>query len=64
MEQLHDPGLELDDDRLIAMMQLFKSDIDAADMFLAMKRESTRKSWIQSELMKLRIIYTDRLMQD
>jgi len=51
MEQLQD--LELDDDRLIAVMQLFKSDADAADMFVAMKRESTRRAWIQSELVKL-----------
>ena len=64
MEQLHDPGLELDDDRLIAMMQLFKSDTDAADMFLAMKRESTRKTWIQSELLKLGLSTTDTSMQD
>ena len=35
MEQLHD--LNLDDDRLITIMQLFKGDADVADMFLAMK---------------------------
>lgn len=51
MEQLHD--LELDDDRLIAIMQLFKDDANVADMFIAMKRESTRKIWVQSELLKL-----------
>lgn len=51
MEQLHD--LNLDDVRLIAMMQLFKSDTDSADMFMAMKRESTRKTWVKSELAKL-----------
>jgi hypothetical protein len=51
MEQLHD--LDLDDARLIAMMQLFKSDADSADMFMAMKRESTRKTWVKSELVKL-----------
>ena len=51
MEQLHD--LELDDDRLIAIMQLFKDDANVADMFIAMKRESTRKTWVQSELLKL-----------
>jgi hypothetical protein len=51
MSELHD--LNLDDDRLIAIMQLFKNDADAADMFVAMKRESTRKIWVQSELVKL-----------
>lgn len=51
MEQLQD--LELDDERLIAIMQLFKGDADSADMFIAMKRESTRKTWIQSQLVKL-----------
>ena len=51
MEQLH--NLDLDDDRLIAIMQLFKGDADVADMFLAMKHESTRKLWVQSELEKL-----------
>ena len=51
MEQLHD--LDLDDDHLIAIMQLFKGDTDVADMFLAMKRESTHKLWVQSELEKL-----------
>ena len=61
MEQLHD--LDLDDDRLIAMMQLFKSDADAADMFVAIKRESTHKTWVQSELTKLGFD-TDAHMQD
>jgi hypothetical protein len=51
MEQLQD--LDIDDDHLIAIMQLFKGDADAADMFVAMKRESTRKAWIQAELVKL-----------
>jgi hypothetical protein len=62
MDQLH--NLELDDDRLIAIMQLFKSDADAADMFVAMKRESTRKSWVQSELAKLGFADIDTRMQD
>ena len=51
MEKLHE--LDLDDERLIAIMQLFKADADAADMFIAMQRESTRKTWVQSELSKL-----------
>ena len=59
MAQLHD--LNLDDDRLIAIMQLFKNDADAADMFVAMKRESTRKTWVHSELVKLGL---DTDMQD
>jgi hypothetical protein len=61
MERLHE--LDLDDNRLIAIMQLFKSDADAADMFMAMKRESTRKTWVQTELAKLGFD-TDIRMQD
>ena len=61
MEQLYD--LDLDDDRLIAIMQLFKGDADAADMFVAMKRESTRRTWVHSELEKLGF-HTDTHMQD
>jgi hypothetical protein len=51
MEQLQD--LDIDDDHLITIMQRFKGDADAADMFVAMKRESTCKAWIQAELVKL-----------
>jgi hypothetical protein len=35
MEQLQDLGL--DDDQLITIMQLFKGNADAVDMFVAMK---------------------------
>jgi hypothetical protein len=44
-------------------MQLFKDDADSADMFIAMKRDSTRKTWIQSQLEKLGFD-TDTHMQE
>jgi hypothetical protein len=61
MDQLQD--LDIDDERLIAIMQLFKDDAGSADMFMAMKRESTRKTWIQSQLEKLGFD-TDTHMQE
>ena len=51
MEMLQE--IELDDDRLIAIMEVFKKDVDAADMFVSMKRESTRLTWVKAELARL-----------
>lgn len=48
MRILHE--LELDDGPLIAMMEVFKNDADAADMFVSMQRESTRKTWVKAQL--------------
>ena len=59
----HNTNLGLDNDHLIAMMKVFKNDADAADMFMAMKHESTCKTWVKSELLKLGFVM-DAHMQD
>ena len=51
MDELHELGL--DDTHLIAIMQLFKNDADTADMFVAMKHQSTWKIWIEQQLREL-----------
>jgi hypothetical protein len=53
MDLLQESEPDLDDRRLIAIMNLFKVDADAADMYIAMRRESTRKAWLQSQFDQL-----------
>ena len=42
----------LTDDELIAFFDYFKSDTAAADVYLAITRESLRKAWVQRQLWK------------
>ena len=42
----------LSDDQMVAFLDLFRADTAAADIYLAIKRESLRKAWIQKQLSK------------
>ena len=40
----------LDDDRMVAFIDLFKADTAAADAYLAIKHDSLRKKWVEKQL--------------
>ena len=40
----------LDDDRMVAFIDLFRADTAAANAYLAIKRESLRKKWVEKQL--------------
>lgn len=40
----------LDDDRMVAFIDLFRADTAAADAYLAIKRDSLRKKWVEKQL--------------
>lgn len=50
MEVLQEQESYLDDDRLVAFIDLFRADTAAADAYLAIKRESLRKKWVGKQL--------------
>lgn len=50
MGVLQDQERYLDDDRMVAFIDLFRADTAAADAYLAIKRESLRKKWVEKQL--------------
>jgi hypothetical protein len=42
----------LSDDQMVAFLDFFRADTAAADIYLAIKRESLRKAWVQKQLWK------------
>jgi hypothetical protein len=50
MDRLQECETDLDDDRLIALIDLFKTDVNAVDAYVVLKRESTRKAWVRKQL--------------
>ena len=50
MDLLQELESYLDDDRMVAFIDLFKADTAAADAYLAIKRDSLRKKWVEKQL--------------
>jgi hypothetical protein len=52
MACLQEKETHLDDERLIALIDLFKSDTAEADTYLSLQRETLRKKWLQKQLVE------------
>ena len=50
MDNLQEQEIYLDDDRMIAFIDLFRADTAAADAYLAIKREGLRRKWVEKQL--------------
>ena len=50
MDLLQEQESYLDDDRMVAFIDLFREDTAAADAYLALKRDSLRKKWVEKQL--------------
>jgi hypothetical protein len=51
MDVLQEMETYLDDDRLVAFIDLFRADTAAADAYLAIKRDGLRRRWVEKQLM-------------
>jgi hypothetical protein len=52
MDLLQEKETYLDDNRIVALVDLFQTDTGAADAYLALKRDNLRKLWIERRLTK------------
>jgi hypothetical protein len=52
MAHLQENETHLDDERLIALIDLFKSDTLEADTYMSLQRETLRKKWLQKQLVE------------
>ena len=52
MALLQENETHLDDTRLIALIDLFKSDTAEADTYMSLQREVLRKKWLQKQLVE------------
>jgi hypothetical protein len=52
MAHLQENETHLDDTRLIALIDLFKSDTSEADTYMSLQREALRKKWLQKQLVE------------
>jgi hypothetical protein len=50
MDVLQEMETYLDDDRLVALIDLFRQDTAAADAYLAIKRDGLRRRWVEKQL--------------
>lgn len=50
MDVLQEMETYLDDDRLVAFIDLFRADTAAADAYLAIKRDGLRRRWVEKQL--------------
>jgi len=50
---------DLGDEAILAIMDLFKSDVQSARMYVRFKRNSLRKRWIRRELQKMNFVLPD-----
>jgi hypothetical protein len=52
MDLLQEKETYLDDNRIVALVDLFQTDTGAADAYLALKRDNLHKLWIERQLTK------------
>ena len=45
--------LDLDDEKLVSLIQIFQADVNAVDAYMVLKREGVQKLWIESTLLAL-----------
>ena len=45
--------LDLDDEKLVSLIQIFQADVNAVDAYMLLKREGVQKLWIESTLLAL-----------
>jgi hypothetical protein len=50
LQQLQRLDPPLQDDQLVAIMDLFTTDTNYADTYLAIEKDSTRQSWLRKRL--------------
>ena len=50
MHVLQDLESYLNDDRMVAFIDLFRADTAAADAYLAIKHDSLQKRWVEKQL--------------
>ena len=53
MDRVQELEAELDDARLVALIDLFQTNTSAADAYMTLKREALRKVWVQRRLKDL-----------
>ena len=53
MDLLQEQETYLDDDRMIAFIDLFRADTAVADAYLAIKRDGLRRKWVEKQLKEM-----------
>jgi hypothetical protein len=56
---LEEQGDDIGDEAMLAIMDLFKQDVENAHMYIGFKRESLRKRWVRRELAKMNFTLDD-----
>jgi hypothetical protein len=52
MARLQEVETHLDDERLIALIDLFKAETIEADTYMSLQRDALRKKWLQKQLLE------------
>lgn len=53
IERAEELETELDDERLVQLINIFETDVSAADAYMVIKRDGLRKAWVKAKLAPL-----------